>query len=249
MRSIIFAGLFAGACFSAQGQGLQLGGQYWEMKPSGNLSVGRDGRAGTRVDVGNDLGFRSEENVLGFDLVLGAGNEIALSYLDAELSANSRFSKPVEFGGTSFPTTTRIHSELEAKLLRLAYRYQSGSHGFRGGFLAGIQRASVDAEVTSARGGSGSGDASATAPVVGINFRIDPSSLFRIDAGIIGGVWDWDDTDIAFWDATVSLRVNIRPFMIGIGYRQISMDAEDGGLPIEADIRFKGPFLEAGLLF
>jgi hypothetical protein len=249
MRALLLAGLFAAVGLSVHAQGLQLGGQYWEMKPSGTLSVGRDGRAGTRIDLGKDLGFRSEDNVLGFDLVLGSGNEIALSYLDAELSANSRFSIPVEFGGTSFPTTTRIRSELEARLIRLAYRYQSGSHGFRGGFLAGIQQASVDAEVTSSRSGSGSGDASATAPVVGINFRIDPSPLFRIDAGIIGGVWDWDDTNLAFWDAAVSLRVNIRPFLVGIGYRQVSLDAEDGGLPIEADLRFKGPFLEAGLLF
>ncbi len=249
MRDFILAGLFAIACISARGEGLHLGASYWEMKPSGSLSVGRDGRAGTRINLGRDLGFQTEENVLGFDLTLGAGSEIVLSYLDAELSAKSRFDRPIAFGGTSFSPAAQVRGELDAKLFRLAYRQQGGSQGFRAGFLAGIQQVTMEAAVKSFRSGSGAGDASATAPVVGVNLRIDPTSYIRIDAGLIGGVWDWDDTDIAFWDATAALRVTISPFLVGIGYRQVSMDAKDGGLPIEADLQFKGPYIEAGLVF
>lgn len=251
MKTKLFVALTAAALIAAgaEAQMLELGARYWEFKPSGSASVGTDGLAGTDIDIQEDLGYGQKERVLGFDASLGSGSEIAVSYLSLDLAARNRIDRTIRFGDTVYRANADVASALAADLIRIAYRYQLGSYGFRGGFLAGVQWVKLDAEVSAPGFGAAEEKARTALPVIGVNFRFDPAPMFRLDFGIAGGAWDFDKTKVAFWDAEANFRINIHPFFIGLGYRHISIDGDDSSIPLEADLTFKGPQFIGGLVF
>lgn len=239
--------ILAGAPVRAQI--LELGARYWEMKPSGTASIGADGFEGTEIDIEDDLGYGEKENIVGFDAALGSGIDLALSYLSLDLAARNRIDRTIRFGDTVYRARADVSSSLEAELVRAALRYQLGSHGFRGGLLAGVQYVDLNAQLSAPGYAEASEKTSVFLPVIGAILRFDPAPLFRIDLGIAGGAWDFDETSVAFWDAEANFRVNINPFFIGIGYRHISIDGDESSIPLEADLTFKGMQFIGGLVF
>lgn len=239
--------ILAGATVRAQM--LELGARYWEMKPSGTASIGASGIEGTEIDIEDDLGYGKEEKIIGFDATLGSGIDLALSYLSLDLAARNRIDRTIRFGDTVYRARADVSSALEAELWRAALRYQLGSHGFRGGLLAGIQYVDLTAQLSAPGFADASEKTSTVLPVIGAVLRFDPAPLFRIDLGIAGGAWDFDKTSVAFWDAEANFRVNINPFFVGIGYRHISIDGDDSSIPLEADLTFKGMQFIGGLVF
>jgi hypothetical protein len=250
MKTKLFVAFSAIAIVAAaNAQMLEIGARYWQMTPSGVASVGADGIEGTEIDLKDDLGYGSKENVLGFDASFGSGIQIAVSYLALDLSARNRIDRTIRFGDTLYRARADVSSAIEADLLRAAYRYQRGSYGFSGGFLLGVQLVELNA-TASARGfGEASESADATLPVIGALVRIDPSELVRIDLVIAGGAWDFDRTRIAFWDGEANVRINLHPLFVGIGYRRVSIDGEDSDIPLDADVTFQGPQVIGGFAF
>jgi hypothetical protein len=250
MKTKLFVALGAIALgTAADAQMLDLGARYWQMKPSGAASIGSDGIEGTQIDIEDDLGYGRKENILGFDASLGSGSEIAVSYLSLDLAAQNRIDRTVRFGDTLYRANADVSSALEAELLRVAYRYQLGSYGFRGGFLLGVQWVEFRATASAPGFGEAQEKAEAALPVIGAILRFDPAPVVRIDLAIAGGAWDFDQTSVAFWDAEANLRVNLHPLFIGIGYRHIAIDGDDSGIPLEADLTFKGPQIIGGFVF
>lgn len=230
------------------GQALEIGGHYWEMKPSGSGSVGKDGVPGTSFDIKNDLGYRKKD-ILGFDAALGQGNQIIFGYLSADVSGSGQLSKPILFTDVTFPTGMNVHSGTKADMLRLAYRMQSGSRGFRAGVIAGVEYLKYETEITGNNFATASGSAKAAVPIVGAQLRFDPASFIRVELSLIGSPVDIQDTRVDYWDAEANIRLNFRPFFVGVGYRQISLDAKKKDIPLKADLKFRGPQIVAGLAF
>ncbi|MCZ7590942.1 MAG: hypothetical protein M5U15_01765 [Kiritimatiellae bacterium] len=233
---------------SGFGQALEIGGKYWEMKPSGSGAVGKDGNSGTSFDIKNDLGYRKKD-ILGFNAALGQGNQIILDYLSADVSGSGRLSKPVLFTDVTFPTGMNVHSATKADMLRLAYRMQSGSRGFRAGVIAGVEYLKYETDITGNNFATASGSAKAAVPIVGAQLRFDPASLVRIELSLVGSPIDIQDTRVDYWDAEANIQLNFRPFFVGLGYRQISLDAKKKSIPLKADLKFRGPQIVAGLAF
>lgn len=232
-----------------RGQVLELGGRYWQMKPSGQVAAGADGISGTTVDLKEDLGYRSEETVTGFDAKLGGKVDIALSYFSLDLSARGFPDQSIRFDDVLYTAPTQVDSTLEASFLRAGLRFQAGSHGFRGGLLAGVQRIEVDASLAAPEYGEARASADTVFPVAGAQLRIDPFSWLRLDFSLVGGRWDWDGWSATFWDGEANARVNLSVFFLGLGYRYVNVDATDDSVPLSADIKFSGPQLIGGLSF
>lgn len=232
----------------ASGQALEIGGQYWEMKPSGHGSVGQDGVPGTTFDVKDDLGY-SKKDVLSFNGALGQGNQILLGYLSADVSGSSQLTRPIRFTDVTFPTGMKVHSSTKADMFRLAYRFQSGSRGFRAGLIAGMEYVKYDTEISGNNFATASGSAKAAVPLIGGQLRFDPAALIRVDLSIIGSPIDFQDTRVDYWDAEANVRLNFRPFFVGVGYRQMTLDVKKKDIPLKADLKFRGPQIIVGLAF
>lgn len=252
MRStkiLVVAGLsFITALFASWGQALEAGAQYWQVEPSGEAEVGKDGVAGTRFNVKEDFGYKRKD-MLGFAGAFGGGSQLIFGYDSFDLAGNGSLSKPLDFGGINFAAGTEARSTMQADLLRVGYRYQSGTRGFRGGVLVGVQRVQYEASVSANEYGYASGDADAYLPIVGVQLRFDPASIIRIDLSLIKNPVDVESTKIDFLDFEANLRVNLAPFFVGIGYRKMTIDAREKDTPVKADLKFSGPQLIAGLTF
>lgn len=238
----------ATAC-SATGQILELGARYWMMEPSGSAAVGIDGLEGTKIDIRDDLGYGEKKNIIGFDAKIGSRAEIAASYLSLDLEARNRIDRQIRFSDRTYRASADVESSLKADLWRGVFRFQAGSHGFRGGLMAGVQYVELEAELSARGYGSASEDASAALPVVGALVRFDPAPFFRIDASIAGGAWDFGDIKVTFWDAEANALAVFGPVFAGVGYRQITIDGEEKSIPLEADLTFKGFQILAGVGF
>ncbi len=251
MRSLLFT---AAAVFFVSGtlalctaQSLELGVQYWEMKPAGTLAIGHNGEPGTSANLKNDLGFKKEE-IWGFDAALGDANRLTFSYLSMDISANNRLPRDLRIGDTRYPAGTDLRADMDVDLMRIAYQMQGGVHGFRGGFLVGAEYVDFKAEASSSRYGQAKGSADAILPVVGAKIHLGPPSL-RVDLSLAGSPWDIEGTRVNFWDFEANLKASFKGFFAGIGYRNLSFDAKDDGDPVKADVKFRGPQFVAGVMF
>ncbi|MCS6771438.1 MAG: hypothetical protein NZ740_05365 [Kiritimatiellae bacterium] len=248
-KLFVFALALSTVEFSAQAQVLELGARYWQMKPSGSAAVGVDGLEGTEIDIQDDLGYGQEEKVIGFDAKVGSGVELAVSHLALDLKARNRIERQIRFSDRTYRASADVESSLEAALWRLAFRFTTGGYGFRGGLQAGAQYVELEAALSARGYGSASEDANAALPVIGALLQFEPAPFFRLDAGIAGGAWDFGEINVTFWDAEANALILLRPFFVGAGYRQISIDGDETSIPLEADLTFKGFQILGGLAF
>ncbi|MCO5061969.1 MAG: hypothetical protein M9963_08215 [Kiritimatiellae bacterium] len=231
----------------ASAQNLELSAQYWEMKPSGSLAIGKDGQPGTSADLGNDLGYKKDK-LLGFDAALGDANRLVFSYLDMGLSANHVLTRDLDIDGTRYASGTDVRSTMDIDLMRLAYQMQNGVYGFRGGFLAGVEYIDFKAQARATSAGEAKESYDTILPIVGAKIHLGPPSL-RVDISLAGSPWDIEGTRINFIDFEANLKASFKGLFAGIGYRNLSFKAENDSAPLKADVKFRGPQLLAGIMF
>jgi hypothetical protein len=229
--------------------GVELSASFWQMTPDGDLQVGSDGEAGTKVNLEDDLGYGDSESVMGFDGVIGQNHQLAISYFGLDLSAENRVDRAVRFSDLTFRVNADVSSSLEASLWRAAYRYAAGSESVRGGFLIGVQYVDLTAEASASGVGTASESAQVGLPAVGGFLEWQLHEMFRVQGSLTGGTWSWDNISATFWDGEVSARLIVSPFLAGIGYRYIALEGEDDDLPVEVDLSFAGPTAFAGVSF
>jgi hypothetical protein len=234
---------------TARGEGLQASLSYWEMRPEGTASVGSDGLAGTIFDIEDDLGYGSSETLVGIEGRVGGTHALVASYLSLSTDARSRISRQIQFGDITYAASANVSSSLDADLLRLAYRYEASTTEVRLGVLAGAQLVSFDAALSASGFGTASEQADTGLPVIGIELLFEPLPFIRLETAITGGAWDWDSTSAAFWDGHAQASLFVYPFFIGVGYRYISLDADENSIPLEIDLTFRGPQVVAGVSF
>lgn len=233
----------------AQSVQFDLGLSAWRMGISGTASVGADGAEGTVLDVDDDLGFDDRDDVAGIGLVIGRQHQLELSYLSFDASAAAEVDRRVRFGDAIYEAGTRVATSIDATLLRAAYRYAAGSDAFQRGFLLGLQTADIDLDASARGAGRGEGSVRATLPVIGLFAVVWPVPFIGLEASLVGGSWNWSDTSVSFVDAQAMARLNLFPFFLAGGYRYVSIESDDTGLPMDADLDFEGPQVAAGLQF
>lgn len=233
----------------AQAVQLDLGLAAWEIDVNGTVSAGHGGETGTTVDLPDDLGFDRRERVGALDLVAGQVHQLDVSYLDFEVSAHERIPRTLHFADKVYPSSAHVSSELDANLLRVAYRYATGNDALRGGVLLGLQFADVAAELAAAGAGRAQESVRTTLPVVGVFGNLDPAPFLSLSASVAGGSWNWSDTSVSYIDAQAMARLNLFPFFVSGGYRYVSFEGDDTGVPLDMDLDFQGPQFAAGLRF
>ncbi|HMP77619.1 MAG TPA: hypothetical protein PKE12_15090 [Kiritimatiellia bacterium] len=238
-----------GSTLLARGQALELGVRYWEMKPGGTVSVGSGGTAGTTVDIKDDLGYRSTEQIFGFDAALGYAGEFHVSYFAIDASARNTIEMPITYDDITFAADANVRSSLDADFLRLAYRHPLGVEPVSGGLLAGVQWVDMKSEVEADGFGWAKAKANAVLPVVGVQLRVEPTPILRLELGLTGGTWDWSSTRVTFWDGEASLRLLVYPFFAGFGYRHVAVEGRENGVPLDIDLNFRGPQFIGGFVF
>lgn len=221
----------------------------WSLQAEGTLSVGTDGSAGTEIDVEDDLGYDSAEQVWQASAQIGVTHQLDLSYLSMEASADAVMARTIDFGEFSYSAESKVHSELQGDLLGIGYRYAGGLDAWKSGFLAGLQLASFEVEASASGVGKGRGDVAAIIPVVGVFAEWQPAVFLSLGGSLSGGAWDWQETSVTYLDAEVSARVLLFPFFAGLGYRHLAVQGDDTSLPMEVDLTFSGPTWFAGLMF
>jgi len=233
----------------AQSAQFELGLSVWQMGVDGTASVGSDGVEGTIVDLQDDLGYDQREDVTGLDLVLGQHHQLELSYLAFDISAQQRMVRQVRYGGETYEASTRVSSSLDANLLRVAYRFEAGADAVRGGVLIGLQLADLSSELSASGVGTAEESVQAGLPVIGAFATVAPVPFVAASASVACGSWNWSDTSVSFIDAQAMLRLNLFPFFLAGGYRFVSLEGDDTGVPLDMDVDFEGPQFAAGLQF
>jgi hypothetical protein len=234
---------------AAQAVQLDLGLSAWEMDVNGTVSAGDAGATGTTIDLPDDLGYDQRERVGALDLVLGQLHQLEVSYLDFEVSAHERIARTLHFADKVYAASTRVSSEIDANLLRVAYRHATVDGALCGGVLLGLQFADVAAELAASGPGRAQESVRTTLPVVGVFGNLDPVPFLSLSASVAGGSWNWSDTSVSYIDAQAMARLNLFPFFLAGGYRYVSFEGDDTGVPLDVDLDFQGPQFAAGLRF
>ena len=227
--------------------GAEISGVYWHMTPSGSAAVGFEDLAGTEVDLEDDFGYDDTEAVLGARVIIGEQVQFGASFFGLDMSSQSRIAREVRFEDTVFAADANVASAIDATFIRAFARFEFGNEEIRGGFLAGGQY--IDLEASASAEGFGDADAKTDAgmPILGVHVEWSPHEALRLRASVVGGDWELDDIDVAFFDYEATVHFVPHPsFFIGAGYRHIDIDGEDGDTLIEADLTFSGPIAVAG---
>jgi outer membrane protein len=224
--------------------GLEVGVGYWKQDPSGTLEY-----QGTSLDLKNDLKFDSKYKPYArvkAELPLILPN-IYLMATPMEFSGTGN--KTVTFGGQNF--TAGFDSKLKMDHYDIALYYplpfiKTASLGVLNAEL-GINARIINFEGTlhqPTTGISTSKKLTLYVPMIYAGIQVKPTSSFSIEAEGRGIAYSSNH----YYDIIGRLKVMpAGPLFIGAGYRyeSIKIDASD----VKADIKFTGPFVEAGLVF
>ncbi|MBN1268475.1 MAG: hypothetical protein JXB04_02725 [Kiritimatiellae bacterium] len=244
---IIMAGAVALACAVPCRALVEVEGALWLMSPSGEGAVGRSGTKGTTVDIEDDLGFDSEENLLSLRVIAGDRHQFGLAHLGADLSGNRELDKDVRFHNVFFPSGTRISSEMQASIVQGFYRLNVGSSFARGGAHVGLQYMDFSFELDSEDEGNAENDLQAVMPIAGVFFLGHPVPYLGLRGSIEGSAWDLGDVAAAFLDIELAVEWNVvSGLYVAGGYRQTTIKAEDNDTPSDVDLQLSGPILYVG---
>ena len=196
-------------------------------------------QTGTEVDTESDLGMNQKKNQGRMELGLRMAEDhmLQLNYLKLTRSGDSRLTRQIVFGGTSYNVNDRVQSFLDLRLLGLAYSYsilhnQKFEAGV--GFGLHILEAEARGEVR-ARNIREIGNVVGVLPTLSVhgNWRIARRWAATLRYQYLGvGV---NDIDGSFKDWNVDFHYRWKPnFALGIGYSAldvnvVSTDIDDPG--------------------
>ncbi len=235
----------------AQDLRVEFEGRYWLTDLSGEVKL-TENNQGTDIKVKSDLGIQDKNFPIGrFQLFLNPQNRISFTYTPVSYGADSRLPRTVEFGGETYPTHTRVVSDLNLHYMRLGWAYQFIQ--LEGGkFAAGtlIEVKGVQGEVYLSapdlphpieKGWS----FYAVLPTIGFALDVNPFpflNFFAEASGLPAGKYG------SMWEAEAGVRfLPIKHFSISGGYRLVDIDARRD--PDYAKLKVGGPFLGLSLRF
>ena len=241
--------LMIGMAMPAQALEIGVRAYYWLPDVSGHVKADTSLLPGTNLDFKDDLGF-DDENYAAVEAFAGLGSHhLSLSYYRVDYSGTSTLTTDINFGGTTFSTTTDISSNLEYDVYDLMYQYdlldlENIMAGFSLGFVAKVKYFDGNVGIESAVD-SASVDFSVPIPMVGLSLHV----------GILADLLELRvlATGISYGDGTVldgMADISFTPFpLIDIhgGYRVFSIDVDADDVEFNYDT--SGPYVAVTVSF
>ena len=231
--------------------GLDVGVGYWKQTPSGTLDYKPTSAPTGNIDLKDDLNLGAENKPffrVKAELPLILPN-IYLMATPMSFKGSGPLSRNISYAGQSFSANVNVDSKVKLDHYDLALFYpipllKTATAGVLNVEL-GLNARKLDFEGTiSSLNQSASKSLSVTVPMIYGGIQVKPISSLSIEFEIRGIAY----SDNHYYDYLGRLKYNPIPLVyVAGGYRAetVKIDQSD----VKADIKFGGPFIEAGLSF
>jgi hypothetical protein len=225
-----------------------LEGRYWYPKLNSTVKI-VENQIGTDINLVDDLGFDAEK---GFgegrlQVKVWQYHKFNLSYLPMKWEGDKVISRNIQFSGQTYPTGTKVQSEMDIKMFKGGYEYEFFG-GWLGFFAATLDVLVADAGIRLKAPGPGLDQKehrTVAIPMIGLNSRqhlgkyLDlTAKISGLPAGQYGYIYDLDGS------------LDINPFQyvgISLGYRFMGVKAKYEDNLVQ--IQLKGPFASINIRF
>jgi outer membrane protein len=232
---------------------MDVGVGYWRQAPTGTMDYKPTSALTGNIDLKDDLNLGKESKAFArikMELPLILPNIYVLA-TPMSFKGSGQLARDISFGNTTFTGTAPVESKLKLDHYDLALFYpipvlKTATAGKLNVEL-GINARKFDFEGTISQptlNQTSTKSVSVYVPMIYAGIQVKPISAFSIEAEIRGIAY----SNNHYYDYIGRLRVNPIPLVfIAAGYRAetIKIDQSD----VKADIKFGGPFIEAGLSF
>ncbi len=245
--------LLGGCAALSDAKLVTLGAEYWDAQPGGSIQSSDLGMIGDLVDVDDALSL-DKERVWVYHAAATVGPTVLeASFLDLGFSGLSTLASGFSFGGGSFDPADIVSSDLDTSVLQI--HTATGFFNWnviRFGFIAGIDQVVIDSKIIEQGGDLDVGEQEFDdwIPVIGLTAGAKVP-LWKVELfadGEVSGMLEaisFDSFDGDYISAMIRGGVNIdEGFKIGLGYRSIEFDFEDGGDDTKLDLGGAFVFLE-----
>lgn len=214
------------------------------------------GEVGANVDFEEDLGLKASQEVGRLTMFrnFNERHQFDLDIFDLSQSSTQLLETEIEWGGSVFPVSAEVKTELDLRIYKVAYSYYLWRQpDYRLGVTAGLYIADIglslrwqDNDVDEV------GEVTAPLPVIGLRGEYYFSDRWRLS-----GSAEWFGLEIDKYDGTlddviVSLdyRMSERT-ALGLGYNRvhINVDATEKSLRADLDWQYSGFFAYLRLIF
>jgi outer membrane protein len=231
--------------------GADIGVGYWRQTPSGTLDYKPTSAITGNIDLKDDLNLDTQNKPfvrIKTELPLALPN-IYLMATPMEFKGSGQLTREISFNGESFSAGANVDSKVKLDHYDLALFYpipalKTATLGVLNVEL-GLNARKLDFEGTiSSLNQTASKSLSVYVPMIYGGIQVKPVSALSIEAEIRGVAYSGNH----YYDYIGRLRINPIPLVfVAGGYRAetVKIDQND----VKADIKFGGPFIEAGLSF
>lgn len=202
---------------------------------------------GTLINFQDDLGFDEDEEVarIAGHYRFKPRHRINFSYFDLSNAATTTLLRDIQFEDTIFTAGSAVRTELDFKVLNVLYTYSFlQKPKLELGVSAGVNVYDFDSSITAPQTQTREeGDGTASLPVVGVRIRyaFKPKFLF-------GASFDYFEIDKSNVEGQViDILVGVehqtwKNAGLGLGYNDVSLEAEDKEDEDEIDWEYDGFF-------
>jgi hypothetical protein len=218
---------------------LGIRGYYWMPGLDGEINYD----SGSNLDLEDDLGMDTESYPL-VDIFAGFGDHhLLFTYYKADYSGSEKLKKDIEFGGTTFPASAKVDSELEYTVMDFAYQWDAiDLENFLAGASLGLIGKVKYLDITSAKleggGEKEEMDVSGPIPMLGANLHVGLlADIIEARFQMTGMGYSGNSVVEFFGD------ISYTPFpFLGIhaGYRSLALDVDVDDL--DANFTTAGPY-------
>ncbi len=211
---------------------------YWLSAYSANIRADNGSLQGTNVDLVNDLGLERNKGVPSVSLSarFWDRNRIHINYVGFAYSANQAVSSSFVFNGATYPTGSRVATDMTLSFTRFGYEFElyKSEGGAVGIGLAGDAIRTKTTLVTN-QILSNSADASVVVPMLSLSGRFSFgqwASLHMFLAGI-----GYEQSSAFDFEAMLDITP-IENVAVSLGFRNLSVNVEASDT--KADVQWSG---------
>ncbi len=231
--------------------GVEAGLGYWRQSPSGTMEYQPVAATVGNVDLKDDLNLGDQGRVVGrvkVELPLALPN-IYFMATPMSFDGSGRLTRDISFGGQTFTAGTDVQSKFKLDHYDLAFYYpipflKTATLGVLNVELGlNARQINFNGEVNSSLA-SASKSVTIYVPMIYGGVQVKPISLFSIEGEIRGIAYGSSH----YYDYIGRVKIMpIGPLFVAGGYRaeNVKIDQSD----VKADVKFTGPFVEAGVNF
>jgi outer membrane protein len=230
---------------------LDVGVGYWRQTPTGTMDYKPTSAATGDIDLKDDLNLDKENKPfvrIRAELPLVLPN-IYLMATPMSFEGSGQLIREISFNGQTFSASANVDSKVKLDHYDLALFYpipalKTATLG-KLNIDLGLNARKIDFEGTiSTSSQTASKSLSLYVPMIFVGVQVKPISVLSIEAEVRGIAYGSNH----YFDYIGRLRVNPIPLVfIGAGYRAETMKIDQSD--VKTDIKFGGPFIEAGLSF